>query len=272
MRSGFGDFDEANYSTMDMHDHFSFIAPQYHILRTTDSEPITYMIQKLTVLPSIKAVDVGCGVGRYDQILCRELGDKFMLTCIDSNAGMLEALNRNLAKEDIQNFTSIQSNAEDLPIPSNSYDCVFTLNAIHHFDLIKFLQQSARVLRIGGYLFIYTRLRDQNKRNIWGQFFPSFHQKETRLYTLSKVSKAVGSIPGIRIQSIEYFKYERLSSLPELEKKVRSHHYSTFFLYTANELEKAILKFNEKINEVYEDVNRVFWHDENILFVIRKEK
>jgi ubiquinone/menaquinone biosynthesis C-methylase UbiE len=256
--------------TNNMNEHFSSIASQYHNLRITDLEPISYMIERLNSLPNIKAVDVGCGDGRYDRILCRELGDKFNLTCLDVNAHMLEVLHRNLIADGLKNFTLIQSNAEDLSLPDNSYDCIFTFNAVHHFDLLRFLHQSARILKIGGYLFIYTRLRDQNKRNIWGSFFPGFHQKEIRLCSLNKMTRTMNKVAGIRVQSIEYFKYSRLSSLPELEKKIRSHHYSTFLLYPVDELEKAIDMFKKKITEVYEDVNRILWYDENILFVIRK--
>jgi hypothetical protein len=31
-------------------------------------------------------------------------------------------------------------------------------------------------LKGAGRLFIYTRLRSQNRRNIWGRFFPRFHE------------------------------------------------------------------------------------------------
>ncbi len=264
------DVNESNYETTGMYDHFSRIAPQYHHLRTTDLEPISFMVRKLNKLPDIKAADIGCGDGRYDRILYRDLGEKLSLTCVDANAMMLEALRKNLIEDSIQNFTSIQSSAEELPLLDNSYDCLFTLNAIHHFDLFKFLHQSARTLKSDGYLFVYTRLRDQNKRNIWGRYFPGFNQKETRLYTLNKMMKAINAVPDMWLQSVEYFKYRRLSSLSELEKRIRSHHYSTFFLYPVDELEKAIGKFKKNIGRAYEDVHRIHWHDENILFVIRK--
>jgi ubiquinone/menaquinone biosynthesis C-methylase UbiE len=228
------------------------------------------MVRKLDKLPYIKAADVGCGDGRYNRILYRDLGEKLSLTCVDANANMLEALRRNLIEDGIQNFTSIQSSAEDMPLPDNSYDCIFTLNAIHHFDTLKFIHESVRILKSGGYLFVYTRLRDQNKRNIWGRYFPEFHQKETRLHTLNTMARIINAVPGMWLQSIEYFKYRRLSSLSELEKRIRSHHYSTFFLYPVDELEKAIEKFKKTIGRVYEDINRIHWHDENVLFIIRK--
>jgi ubiquinone/menaquinone biosynthesis C-methylase UbiE len=264
------DVNEYRVKSVNMHDHFSRIASEYHHLRTTDLEPISFIVQKLNQLPFIKAVDVGCGVGRYDRLLFRDLGEKLNLTCVDVNAKMLEALNKNLNTYGIENYTTIQSTAEDLPLPDNSYDCILTLNAIHHFNLARFIHQSARILKDGGYLFIYTRLRDQNKRNIWGRYFPEFHQKETRLYTLGVITKTINSVAGIWLQSIEYFKYRRLCSIVELENKIRSHHYSTFFLYSIDELEQAIDTFKKNIEQIYHDIHRIDWYDENVLFVVRK--
>ena len=268
--SNITDVNEFGCKAVDMHDHFSRIASQYDLLRTTDLEPIAFMTKTLKNLPLIKAADIGCGGGRYDRILCRDFGKKISLTCVDTNAGMLEALNRNLSDDGIDNYTLIQASAEDLPLPDNSYDCVFTLNAIHHFDLLNFMRQCSRILKNGGYLFIYTRLQDQNRRNIWGKHFPAFSQKEYRLYNLNLITQTIDSVANMWLQSIEYFKYRRLSSLVELEKKIRSHHYSTFFLYPVDELEKAIGKFKKNIGRAYEDVHRIHWHDENVLFIIRK--
>jgi len=264
------DVNEYSHKNENMSDHFSRIALEYHLLRTTDIEPIDFMVQKLKRFRFVKAADIGCGDGRYDRILCRELGEKLSLTCIDSNAYMLEALNKNLNEDGIENYKSMLSAAEELPLPDNSHDCILTFNAIHHFDFDKFTHECSRVLKDGGYLFIYTRLREQNKRNIWGMHFPAFIQKETRLFTQNTITKTLDSVAGMWLQSIEYFKYGRLCSLIELEKKIRSHHYSTFFLYTMDELEQAIGKFKERIGKIYQDIHRIHWYDENVLFVVRK--
>ena len=57
-------------------DHFGKIAPRYQSLRTTDEEPITYIVHQLKSLTAIKAADVGCGTGRYTQLLIRQLRDR----------------------------------------------------------------------------------------------------------------------------------------------------------------------------------------------------
>ena len=261
----------SNANPAAIHHHFSRIAERYHYLRTTDLEPITLIINKLKNLVHIEAVDIGCGTGRYDLLLCRYLGDKLRLTCADTNVDMLETLDKYLIRHGISNFTSMHSEAENLPFPNNALDCACTFNAIHHFNLPDFLHESARILRSGGYLFIYTRLREQNRRNIWGRYFPKFHQKETRLYTLDALKQSIAAVANLSIESIEYLKYERMSTLAQLVERARAHHYSTFFLYSPEELEEAIAGFTQKIRNEFEDTQRIHWLDENVLLIIRKE-
>lgn len=252
--------------------HFSKIAKKYRHLRTTDSEPVAVIVSKLSNLDHIEAVDVGCGAGRYDLLLYKNLGDRLNLTCLDANEEMLKSLSDYLSKNDITNFSAKRSAAETMPFTDNSLDCIFTFNAVHHFDLLRFLQESARVIKSGGYLFIYTRLSEQNEQNIWGQHFPQFIQKENRLYTLEIMKQAVETINFMRIESVVFFAYCRMAALEELLERARSHHYSTFARYTPEELEKALEGFSSNIRNQFQDMERVQWFDENVLFVIKIEQ
>ncbi len=251
--------------------HFSRIANGYRDLRTTDPEPIAIVAKELRELVRVEAADIGCGDGRYDLLLCKYLGDKLRLACVDANNDMLKGLDTYLKGHDINNFIAINWRAESLPFPSGALDCVFTFNAVHHFELLCFLQESARVLKSGGYLFVYTRLQAQNRRNIWGRYFPEFCRKETRLYKLNTFRQTMVAVPALRVKSIEYFRYERISTLEQLVERARAHHYSTFWLYSPKELEEAIKEFRRNVEYHFKDIHRVKWLDENALFVIRKE-
>ncbi len=255
-----------------MNNHFSGIAKKYRNLRTTDSEPVSVIVNKLGNLGSIKAVDVGCGDGRYDLLLYKYLGDKLYLTCLDANEEMLQNLSSYLAKNDIKNFEAKRSTAENLPFDNNSLDCMLTFNAIHHFDLPRFLVESSRVIKNGGYLFVYTRLREQNVRNIWGQYFPKFNEKETRLYTMDTLKQGLETVENFTIESVVFFAYNRMAHLEQLMYRAESHHYSTFSLYSPEELEEALKAFSIKIKDEFKDPQQVQWFDENVLFVIKKEQ
>ncbi len=250
--------------------HFSRIADKYRQLRTTDVEPMAFIAKELRELPYVEVADIGCGDGRYSLLLYKYMGKKLRLTCVDANDSMLKALATHLHAHGMGNFVAITARAENLPLRSGTLDFVFTFNAIHHFNLLAFLQESARTLRYGGYLFIYTRLREQNHRNIWGQHFPGFCCKETRLYTLDSFAQVVERVPRLELQSTEYFEYERILALEQLVERARAHHYSTFSLYTEQELEQAIAVFQRNVERYYKDVSRVKWWDEFTLFVLRK--
>ena len=164
-------------------DHFRKIAPRYQSLRTTDEEPIIYITHQLKSLTAIKAKDIGCGTGRYTQLLFRHLRDKItFIYGIDYSEKMLGQFNRRFVEDSIRVAGTIKASAMCLPLSEESLNCIFTFNAVHHFPLLEFLREMARILQDGGYLFVYTRMRSQNSRSVWGRFFPLFTSKETRLY------------------------------------------------------------------------------------------
>jgi len=254
--------------------HFSQVAEHYRDLRTTDPEPIIYITQELGSildLPRIDIADIGCGGGRYSLLLARCLDGKVRLSCIDNNEHMLEALSTYLSANGISKFVSVKSDAESLPFGDNSFDCILTFNAVHHFKLRDFLVESARILRDRSLFFIYTRTPGQNSRNIWGRYFPQFCQKETRLYRQDELEQAVSAVPALRLRSMKHFKYERVASLERLIEKAENHHYSTFWLYSEPEFAVALAEFRQNIRNHFSNPNQVRWLDEYLLLVIEKE-
>ena len=151
----------------------------------------------------------------------------------------------------------------------SAMDCIFTFNAIHHFDLVKFLVSTAKAIKKTGFIFIYTRLRSQNAKNIWGRYFPLFLEKEDRLYELGEMETMINSASSLTIESIKNFKYKRRATLTQLVNKVKERHYSTFSLYRKEELEDSLKKFQRNIINNFSDPAQVKWFDENILLVLR---
>lgn len=251
------------------HHHFTKIAYQYRQLRTTDVEPLLFIKKTLQKFKKIKAADVGCGAGRYDLKLFEHLGNRLDLLCMDCNNEMLSQLENYLREHGIKNFKTKIAFASKLPIKTKSIDCVFTFNAIHHFPIRNFLREISRILRDDGYLFIYTRLRSQNKETIWGKYFPEFSKKETRLFTLNELKREIKKVKEFSIYSIKFFKYDRNSTLSRLVEQASNHHYSTFCLYDRKEFEESLAKFNMKILRKY-DQNNVFWTDRNVMLVLKR--
>ena len=253
-----------------MGDHFSKIAHFYKDIRTTDIEPIQFIRKKLKDFKTIRAADIGCGDGRYDLLLFRHLNN-LHLTCTDINESMLREASDYLKGDGIHNFITLKANAHDLPLKSNLLDCVFTFNAIHHFDFLEFVKKVATITREGALAFIYTRLQSQNARNIWGRYFPLFLEKEKRLYELNEITESVDSTNCSTIESIKKFQFSRKATLDQLLDKVKKKHYSTFSLYDDDELEDSLKEFEKKIIHHFADTELIEWFDENILIVLRLE-
>jgi len=256
----------------EVHQHFSKIAHEYEDLRTTDIEPILFIKNKLKDLTKIIGVDIGCGGGRYDIELFNHIDKGLYLICIDYNENMLRKLDKNLKEHNIKQFNMVRTSANTLPLTTNYFDVLVNFNAVHHFNLLDFLKESSRILRNKGQLFIYSRLRSQNQRNIWGRFFPKFNEKEKRLLEVNEFEKTLKKVPDLILESIEYFKYKRKANLEWIIKQAKKHHYSTFNLYSRKEFEESLKKFQLNIINHFRNPDKIIWKDENIMFNIKKMK
>ena len=252
-----------------MHDHFSAIASKYRNVRTLDAKPILHIKNILKEKPKISMADIGCGDGRYSLELLKCLGDKCYLHCIDYNEKMLTYLENYLIEQNATNFCVRPGNADKLPLENNSMDCIVSFNAIHHFDIQRFLAEALGCLKNDGHLFIYTRLRNQNSRNIWGQYFPLFTEMENRLYELDELEKHIQNA-DMSIHSTKVFGYSRTSSLDRLVHQAQNNHYSTFTLYDKETFDESLEAFQQNIKKNFGDLGQIKWYDENILLEIRK--
>lgn len=260
---------EITINTQMTNNHFSEIASKYRGLRTTDSKPITHIINHLRKKSGIIMTDVGCGDGRYSLELLKLLDNDSYLHCIDYNEDMITYLRSYLKEHNILNFCARPGDANKLPLENNSMDCIVTFNAIHHFDLLKFLTEVYECLKDDGHAFIYTRLRNQNSRNIWGQYFPLFAELEDRLFEFDELKYAVEK-SDMKIIHTNVFGHNRTSNLNSLVKKAKNNHYSTFTLYSKNEFETSLETFKKNIRNNFDDLENISWQDENILLEISK--
>lgn len=253
-------------------DHFRNIAPEYANLRTTDLEPIHWISNELNDLREVYAADIGSGTGRYTQLLNENLGEKLKSTlCVDFSARMLGQLKQRFSKKGIRRFAAVKASAMDLPLRDEAVNCIFTFNAIHHFTITEFLKETSRILQEEGYLFVYTRLRRQNSRNIWGRFFPLFASKETRLFEQDELLHAIAKIPVLRKRKTHTFKFNRKSNLKNLKDLAKSHSYSTFDLYSQSEFSHSLNEFAENLQDGFDDPTNIQWIDENILLIMQKK-
>lgn len=251
------------------YEHFSRIAPKYTHLRTTDTTPVRYIVKRLSSKSSLRAADVGCGSGRYDRLLFHYLKQRLDLICVDDNEEMLRRLRHDL-REYAPQLHVMRARARALPLASASLDAMFTFNAIHHFKIEAFLQEVARILKPEGRLFIYTRTRSQNSRNIWGRYFPHFYEKETRLFEFIELADLIAATPHLHLEQIRVFEHGRLAPMKRLAQQARHGHYSTFDLYTEEEFAAALTQFRSNLRRAFPQQQEVKWVDENLMLVVRR--
>jgi SAM-dependent methyltransferase len=156
----------------------------------------------------------------------------------------------------------LMSTAEELPLRTASLDLVTAFNCVHHFDLGRFLMAVARVLAPGGQLFIYTRTPQQNARTIWGRYFPGFTEHEQRLHSEATFRHAIRRTRGLTVVATQTFKHPRSSTAGRLRAQAEGRHYSTFSLYTPDELRASIATFLARL-----PTPEVSWVDEHLLVV-----
>ncbi|MFQ5872826.1 MAG: class I SAM-dependent methyltransferase [Dehalococcoidia bacterium] len=252
------------------YEHFTSVAPEYRRLRRTDEAPIGAIRRYLDKTDGLYVADIGCGTGRYSQLLSHHLGPATKMFCVDANRAMLDELSWTIDLAMLPGFVSIQASASALPFDDDTIDVITCFNAIHHFDIPKFLTESSRVLKEEGNAFFYTRLRDQNAATIWGRFFPGFHETETRLCTASELSDYISRHFRPAQMRVTPFSFYRQSSLEALLEQARLRHYSTFSLYGEEEFDYALREFKRGIREAYADPGTVSWTDSYTLFSLAR--
>ena len=241
--------------------HFERVAAVYESLRTTDEAPVRRIRELLPDRP-VTGLDSGCGTGRYSRLLRGLLPDGSLLVASDVSAAMLAELKAG-DHDHALGMVPLLSTAEELPLRTASLDLVTAFNCVHHFDLGRFLAAVARVLAPGGQLFIYTRTPQQNARTIWGRYFPGFTEHELRLHSEAGFRDAVGRTDGLKVVAAQVFSHQRLSTAGRLRAQAEGRHYSTFSLYTPEELRASIATFLGRLPGP-----EVSWVDEHLLVVV----
>jgi SAM-dependent methyltransferase len=241
-------------------DHFERVAAVYESLRTTDEAPVRTISQLLPDRP-VTGVDIGCGTGRYTRLLHALLPGGSRLAASDVSAAMLAQLTA-ASHGHAGRVAPLLAAAEQLPLRTASLDVVTAFNCVHHFDLSRFLACVARVLAPGGQLFIYTRTPQQNARTIWGRYFPGFTEHEQRLHSQAAIRDAVKRTGGLQVVTTQTFKHPRSSTAERLQAQADGRHYSTFSLYTPEELRASTAAFLARLPSP-----QVCWVDEHLLIV-----
>jgi cyclopropane fatty-acyl-phospholipid synthase-like methyltransferase len=116
---------------------------------------VHHMASKLDLKPGACVIDIGAGYGGAGRYLAREIGAH--VTCLNLSEKE-NARNRRLTAEQglEDKIEVVRGLFEDIPFPDNSFDVVWSQEAIlHSGDRTRVLKEVSRVLKPGGD-FIFT--------------------------------------------------------------------------------------------------------------------
>ena len=140
---------------------FDSVAGNYDLMNDLMSAGVHRLWKRFTLAlanlrPGQRALDVAGGTGDLAAGMARAVGERGLVVLTDINAAMLERGRDRLLDEGlVGNVRCVQANAERLPFPDGSFDCVtigFGLRNVT--DKAAALAAMRRVLRPGGQLLV----------------------------------------------------------------------------------------------------------------------
>ena len=259
-------------------DHFAKVSSQYEKFRELDLRAVHIISEVLAVAvdqrrPGVRLLDVGTGEGRYldavSESLSTSLANRVLPIGVDLSPAMLTQAHVRNSHVGL-GAQYLVSASERLPFPTASCDAITSFNAVHHFDLAKFVSEASRVLIPSGQLVLYTRTPEQNRSTIWGRYFPEFATRESKLYRSSDLQSALqatGVFDSVRVQMIPW---KITTSLSRLIEQVVHFHYSTFRLYSNDLLHEAIDTFQYRVQQAFSDMERITFANDHIMVIAKR--
>ena len=256
--------------------HFTEISSQYESLRELDLHAVHVISEALASNqrhPVAQLLDVGTGEGRYLDAVSHSLSALLATQVLPIGVDLEPAM---LTQARIRNShvglraQYLASTGEMLPFLTASCDAVTCFNAVHHFDLDRFISEASRVLVPSGQLVLYTRTPEQNQRTIWGLYFPEFATRETKLYRSSDLQAALQATETFDSVRVQMIPWKITASLSRLVEQVIHFHYSTFRLYSDDLLRVAIDAFQHRVRQAFPDVTRITSDNDHMVVIARR--
>jgi ubiquinone/menaquinone biosynthesis C-methylase UbiE len=225
--------------------YFDTISTQYDKVR--GHEILGEVLERVAELaqPRDLVVDVATGTGLFSVPLAAA---GHHVLGLDANPSMLRVAQKKARLQGVP-FRAIQCRAERLPLAHHSVSVMLSTNAIHHFDLRSHFRQVQRALQPGGHYLIFTRFQSQNRRSIWGELFPDFAQKETRLYTPQDFERLDRDFESLSLERLDVLSFTKPFDPHRILNTATQRKYSTFAMYSEREFQSALSVFKQRIAE-----------------------
>jgi ubiquinone/menaquinone biosynthesis C-methylase UbiE len=165
-----------------------------------------------------RILDLGSGTGRFSPSLAEQCDAKVVaLEPSDAMRRMAQQVNGHTR------VTYVGGRAEQIPLASESCDAAFLFLSLHHFsDLQRAACEMARVVRVGGTIFIRTEFADRPHLTYWHGLMPGAAAIDRALYpTYGRVISAL-SQAMIEITRLDRVPYLASKSLGDYIERLRA--------------------------------------------------
>ena len=258
--------------------HFTEVSSQYDKFRELDVCAVNIISEVLAVAidqrrPVVRLLDVGTGEGRYldavSESLSASLANRVSPVGVDLSPAMLTQAHVRNSHVGL-GAQYLVGASETLPFLTASCDAITSFNAVHHFDLARFVSEASRVLIPSGQLVLYTRTPEQNRCTIWGRYFPEFTTRETKLYRSSDLQLALQATEVFDSVRVQMIPWKITTSLSRLIEQVVHFHYSTFRLYSNDLLRAAIDTFQYRVGQAFSDMAHITFDNDHTVVIAKR--
>ena len=248
---------------MTVGDHFERVAAVYESLRTTDEAPVRAICQLLPDRP-VTGVDIGCGTGRYTRLLHALLPGGSLLAASDVSAAMLaqlKAASHGHAGRVVPLLSSRRTAAAADRQPRCGHR-VQLRSPLRPRPLPGLGRPGAGARRSAVHLHPHPAAE---RAHDLGPLLPGLHRTRSSACTARPRSGTPSSEPaGCRWSAEQQtFSHPRSSTAERLQAQAEGRHYSTFSLYTPQELRASTAAFLARLPSP-----QVCWVDEHLLIVV----
>lgn len=113
------------------------------------------VVELLACQPGMVAIDVGAGTGYFIEYLSKAVGKEGRVLALDTEASMIEAMNRRIERDALANVRAKQVLPGDPGLSPHSADRILIVNTWHHIrDRVAYARRLLSALRPGGRLLI----------------------------------------------------------------------------------------------------------------------
>lgn len=146
-----------------------------------------FILRLMGPLSGKRLLDIGSGLGESSVYFALQGAD---VTALDISPGMIETT-LNLGKRYGVELKGVVSVAEELNVPSDSFDLVYVANAVHHVqDRPRLFNEIRRILKPGGRFFSYDPLTYNPAINIYRRMATEVRTSDERPLTRADVKLA----------------------------------------------------------------------------------